>query len=47
MEKIIQYKVVYFDKVDEHLKEGWELYGPPLIANNLFFQAVIKREEKK
>lgn len=46
MKKIIHYKVVYSNRVDEYLNEGWELYGPPLVIHGMIFQAVIKREEK-
>lgn len=49
IKKIIHYKVVYSNRVDEYLNEGWELYGPPILSilsDGIVFQAVIKREEK-
>lgn len=30
------------DMVNNYLKDGWILYGPPIAANNHVYQAMIK-----
>ena len=45
--KVIDYKVYKWDFVTDRLAEGWELYGSPMIVNDLASQAMVKYEEKR
>ena len=30
--------------INKYLKDGWDLYGFPMIHDGLFFQAIVKEE---